>query len=199
MKINALQTDYKTKDTEITSSIQTLESDILAHTVNGMALSTNPVIDATNISVGNYSELVLKDEQFENVTSLDNTQIAIKKVENMVVANALAMAASLNDINRRTRLEVNEVSIDEDGYITLSNEKLNVLKTSVNSLKVKIDGVDENTPINCDLMVTFSVVDDVFFEFPETIQFISENGIVDGTYIFKFKYNFVEVVKLLSL
>ena len=199
LKINAVQLDYKAKDTEITSSIQALESDILGHTINGMTLSSNPVIDATNVSVGNYSELVLTDENFENVTSLDNTQIAIKKVENMVVANALAMAASLNDINRRTRLEVNEVEMAEDEYLRIDNEKFNVFTTPIVSLKAKIEGVDENTPINCELMVTLDNVSDLTFEFPETIKFMNDIEFTNGTYIFKFKYNYVEVIKLKTI
>lgn len=99
-KINEVISGYTAKDTEISQALIDTESEILAHTVNGIAISENPVIDADVLSVGNYSEMIVTSP-YENVTSLDTIQVAIKKVENMVIANALAFAAGLNDVNRK--------------------------------------------------------------------------------------------------
>jgi hypothetical protein len=123
--VNAIDAAYKAKDTEITNAITELETEILAHTVNGIAISENPVLDAEMLSIGGYSGMVLPEGTTENVTSLDTIQSAVKKVENMVIANSLAFAAGLNDVNRK----VSDVDLTE-----LVNT-ISTLQTEVNNLK----------------------------------------------------------------
>jgi hypothetical protein len=123
--VNAIDAAYKAKDTEITNAITELETEILAHTVNGIAISENPVLDAEMLSIGGYSGMVLPEGTTENVTSLDTIQTAVKKVENMVIANSLAFAAGLNDVNRK----VSDVDLTE-----LVNT-ISTLQTEVNNLK----------------------------------------------------------------
>lgn len=101
IQISGIENAYKAADATITQSITSTKDDILKHTVNGMAISGNPVLDATHVSVGTYSTLVIDDAAKENVVSNDTTQVAIKKVENMNIASSLAFAAGLNDVNRK--------------------------------------------------------------------------------------------------
>lgn len=100
-KITEVDNFHKNAEFNIRQQISGATSDILAHTVNGIAIGENPVLDASNVGVGNYTQLTLETFSPENVMSNDAIQVALKKLENMVIANALAFSAALNDINGR--------------------------------------------------------------------------------------------------
>lgn len=141
--VNAIDAAYKAKDTEITNAITELETEILAHTVNGIAISENPVLDAEMLSIGGYSGMVLPEGTTENVTSLDTIQTAVKKVENMVIANSLAFAAGLNDVNRK----VSDVDLTE-------------LVNTITELKAKISSLEsENVTLKNDVAALKELVD----------------------------------------
>jgi hypothetical protein len=109
--ITQQESAYKSADEEIKQTIGGLSEGILSHTVNNIPISENPEISAEMILVGNYLETPLPKDTTENVITSDNLQFAVKKVENMIFANALAVAASLNDIN--SKLETLEESLQK--------------------------------------------------------------------------------------
>ena len=217
-KINALDAAYKAKDVELSQGLIDVENSILAHTVNGIAISENPILTAENISIGGYSQLVL-DGNIDYVTSLDNTQVAVKKIENMAIANALAFAAGLNDVNNKTRLRVNE--IDDDGTLnyTIKNGYLNAVKINpspvvetrnVAIIKFRIVEVDENHHINCE--VIFNSGNATGFDIyvgdesvlssigNELLYIIGDRNLEENTmYSMVFKYNYVEIRKMSTL
>ena len=84
--------------------------------------------------------MVLPEGTTENVTSLDTIQTAVKKVENMVIANSLAFAAGLNDVNRK----VSDANLTElvNTISTLQTE-VNTLKSENVELKNKIAALEE--------------------------------------------------------
>ena len=92
---------HKVVEYNIREEITATKKDILSHTVNGITINENPVLDASHIEVGNYTQLTLDPSLSENVMTNDIMQIALKKIENMAIANALAFSAALNDINSR--------------------------------------------------------------------------------------------------
>lgn len=100
-QIKTVEDAYKVADFNIKQQITETKAEVLSHTINGIAISGNPVLDASNIGVGRYTELILDSTLAENVITNDAIQIALKKIENMAIANALAFSAALNDINGR--------------------------------------------------------------------------------------------------
>jgi hypothetical protein len=86
-------------DNEIRQEVEDAKTLSASYTVNNIPISNNPFLTGSDISVGNYSETSVKDEPFENIVSDDLIKTAIKKVETMVFANALAMSASLNGLS----------------------------------------------------------------------------------------------------
>lgn len=100
-QISEIDSAYKVADFDIKKQIADTKTEVLSHKVNGIAISENPVLDASNVGVGRYTELTLDLALPENVITNDAIQIALKKIENMAIANALAFSAALNDINGR--------------------------------------------------------------------------------------------------
>ena len=100
-RISEVDNAYKVADFNIKKQIADTETKVLSHKVNGIAISENPILDASNVGVGRYTELTLDLALPENVITNDAVQIALKKIENMAIANALAFSAALNDINGR--------------------------------------------------------------------------------------------------
>lgn len=217
-KINALDTAYKAKDVELSQGLIDVENSILAHTVNDIAISENPILTAENISIGGYSQLVLGGN-VDYVTSLDNTQVAVKKIENMAIANALAFAAGLNDINNKTRLRVNE--IDDDGTLnyTIKNGYLNAVKINPSTvvetrnvaiIKFRIVESDENSPIDCEVIFNSGNATgfDIYVGDESVISsignkllyIIGDRNFEQNTmYSMVFKYNYVEIRKMSTL
>lgn len=99
-KLKGIEQGYKVGDFEVTKLISETNNNILSHTINGVQLKENPVLDATHIKVGNYTEISLNDTP-EYVITNDAVQIALKKIENMAIANAIAFSAALNNLNGR--------------------------------------------------------------------------------------------------
>ena len=145
MTVSKIDQAYKAADTTITQSITTTKEDILKHTVNGIELKQNPVLDATHISVGTYSELVLDDTAKENVITNDTTQVAIKKVENMNIASSLAFAAGLNDVNRKVESLIED---DLDNRLAVIEAfKIDELITKIVELEAKVAKLEGNTDV----------------------------------------------------
>lgn len=154
MTVSKIDQAYKAADATITQSITTTKEDILKHTVNGIELKQNPVLDATHISVGTYSELVLDDIAKENVITNDTAQVAIKKVENMNIASSLAFAAGLNDVNRKVEsLFENELVVSEslndlnDRLVVIEAFKIDELITKIAELEAKVAKLEGNTDV----------------------------------------------------
>lgn len=154
LAIATIKEAYKAADATITQTITTTKEDILAHTVNGELLKNNPVLDATHISVGTYSELVLNKDTKENVITNDTTQTAIKKVENMNIASSLAFAAGMNDINGKvktlfenedkTSKTLNEL---DTRIINLENYKIDDLILRIVELEKRIAALENNVTV----------------------------------------------------
>lgn len=145
MTVSKIDQAYKVADATITQSITTTKEDILKHTVNGIELKQNPVLDATHISVGTYSELVLDDIAKENVITNDTAQVAIKKVENMNIASSLAFAAGLNDVNRKVESLIED---DLDNRLAVIEAfKINELIAKVAELEAKVAKLEGNTDV----------------------------------------------------
>ena len=145
MTVSKIEEAYKAADVTITQSITTTKEDILKHTVNGIELKQNPVLDATHISVGTYSELVLDDTAKENVITNDTAQVAIKKVENMNIASSLAFAAGLNDVNRKVEALIED---DLDNRLaTIEAFKIDELITKIAELEAKVAKLEGNTDV----------------------------------------------------
>lgn len=143
LTVNEIKQAYKIADAAITQSITTTKEDILKHTVNGIELKQNPVLDATHISVGTYSELVLDGTAKENVITNDTAQVAIKKVENMNIASSLAFAAGLNDINRKVESLI-EDNLD-NRLAVIEAFKIDELITKIAELEAKVAKLEGNT------------------------------------------------------
>lgn len=145
MTVSKIDQNYKAADATITQSITTTKEDILKHTVNGIELKQNPVLDATHISVGTYSELVLDDTAKENVITNDTAQVAIKKVENMNIASSLAFAAGLNDVNRKVESLIED---DLDNRLAVIEAfKIDELITKIAELEAKVAKLEGNTDV----------------------------------------------------
>ena len=99
-KLKGVESAYLVEDYKIRGQIAETKAEMLRHTVNGIAISENPVLDASHVGVGNYTEIVLNDTP-EYVITNDAVQIALKKIENMAIANAIAFSAALNNLNGR--------------------------------------------------------------------------------------------------
>lgn len=121
--LKEIRNEFKAEDTKINNKIEDnhkeiqkalsdTKDDILKHTVNGNAIENNPVLDANNINVGeDYKTTELPDSTTETIQNSETIQIALKKLETMILANTASIAASLNELHRRiTNLEkkVNE-------------------------------------------------------------------------------------------
>lgn len=200
---------YKDADAEIISSYtaddlaleQALTQEIEnvgKFTVNGKELNTNPVLKAEDISVGLYSSFKLPEDSKENIVTDDSTQTALKKVENMVIANALAFSAALNDVNRKTKQMVVESVKDENDNYVLVEGCLNVINDYVYDLNFKFEENEREENVVCSYDVLFTTGDNIRnINLP--VQYFSlplENLESFTKYIFKFKYDFVEIVKL---
>lgn len=99
-QIKTVEDAYKVADFNIKQQITETKAEVLSHTINGIAISGNPVLDASHVGVGNYTEIILNDTP-EYVITNDVVQIALKKIENMAIANAIAFSAALNNLNGR--------------------------------------------------------------------------------------------------
>ena len=101
------------------SNIQQVISDtkeeILKHTVNGFAIETNPVLGANDVNVGeNYGSTVLPEGTSESIQNNETILVALKKIENMMFANTLAVTASLNDLHRRITAIEDAIGMDDE-------------------------------------------------------------------------------------
>jgi hypothetical protein len=122
LKVGTIIQEYKAADTQIAQSITTTTENILNHTVNSIPIKNDPVLDATHVTVGTYSELVLNGATKENIITNDTTQVALKKVENMNIASSLAFAAGLNDVNKKINELTTKIAELETIIASLGND-----------------------------------------------------------------------------
>lgn len=99
--LTKLQTSYEKADINIKQLVIDTEKNILAHSINGKAISTNPVLEANDILIGVYNDTILPETASAAISSNDSTRDALKKLENMTLANALAFSAAVNNLNAR--------------------------------------------------------------------------------------------------
>ncbi len=106
-QITKINYDLQNIPSNLQEEIIKTKDNILEHTVNGIAIKKNPVLDANIVHVdNNYGGTIVPDGSSESIQNNETIQIALKKIENMIFANTLAITASLNDLHRRiTNLE----------------------------------------------------------------------------------------------
>ena len=203
---NIINTTISDRATILERTILEKESSILEHTVNNKALKDNPVLGAEDITVGKYSSLVLPENSKENVISDDTTQVAIKKVENMTIANALAFSAALNDVNKKTITYVESNVLDETQEIELQIGKIHVIEDNVDRVKITLSKGDVNNPIDDTMAFEYTLMcsfnENYVLELPEETLYATDtltNLHEAPMVMFKFKHNFVEIKRMVSV
>jgi hypothetical protein len=193
-RLGNIEKAFTDADTTITQSIIDTKNEVLSHTINGIKIENDPVLDATNITVGKYSEMVLDNVHKEQVVSNDTAQVAIKKVENMLFANALAFSAGLNDVNRKAEsFDVSEDVLSENNILHLKPNTLHLLQGNVENIVIEIDEVNKEYMLQ---LTTGNVFDATL---PDNIIYSTKNPSeleANTTYLFKFVYNYVDIIKL---
>lgn len=155
-------------DNELRSEIEEAKNIAANYTVNNIPIHENPFLTGSDISVGEYSETPLETEnRFENVVTDDLITTAIKKVETMVFANALAMSAALNNVNTQIRLISNE--IEEGGEIELLPYTITKINTEISNLTVNIPEDDEMVSRRVLIFKTSSEIGEIVF--PTSVEF----------------------------
>ena len=192
-------------DNSIQGKIDEAKTEYSSLVINGIEVynEETPIIKAKDIPFGQYVQV---DRVSDFIMDNDTTQEAVKKIENMLLANALAVSASLNDINKKTisQLIFKHDSPDENGYYELNEGGLNIIENINNEYKFRFpyNDVNMNSTILYDVLFTFAEEGNISVKLPEGCLFTTlplselENG---GTYLFKFKYNFVEIIRMHAL
>ena len=155
-------------DNDLRNEIEEAKNIASNYTVNNIPIHENPFLTGFDISVGEYSETPLETEnRFENVVTDDLITTAIKKVETMVFANALAMSAALNNVNTQIRLISNE--IEEGGEIELLPYTITKINTDISSLTVNIPEDDDMVSCRVLIFKTSSEIGEIVF--PTSVEF----------------------------
>lgn len=203
---DTLNTTINDRATILERTILEKENSILEHTVNSKVLKDNPVLGAEDITVGKYSSLVLSEDSKENVISDDTTQVAIKKVENMTIANALAFSAALNDVNKKTITYVENNVLDENQEIELQIGKIHIIEDKVDKVKISLSKGDVNNPIDDTMAFEYILMcsfnENYVLELPEETLYATDaltNLHESPMIMFKFKHNFVEIKRMVSV
>lgn len=182
---------------ELSEAISTLETTILEYTINDIPLSEKPVLKGDNIKIEGYNSINIKDEQNENVVDNDAIQTAIKKVETMVFINTQTMTASLNDINRKATQKLFYPPL-VDGFYELADNSLNVFEDKLTKINFNFEGCTEDIINNCEVLFTIgNVIEEI--NLPIQYSNMSLNELKPNTrYLFKIRYDFVEIIELMS-
>lgn len=195
-----IQKEFKNADTAIDIKIDETKENILKHTINSKPLSTNPTLTADDIQLVDFSNVNL-DEREEYIEEKDSAQIAIKKLENVILANALAFSASINDINNKTKEKFNNIEIRDNKIILIPN-CLNILDILEGEIVIEQENNEtvENTYNTYELLLTtgtnFNIV------LPNNVLYTSIllNELKNyTTYLFRFRYNFLEITEFYFL
>lgn len=113
-----LQNDYDNKFVSVYDKIDEKEeslkgvigeakANVLSYTINNKSLGDNPVLIAEDIKIEKVTEPTLFNIN-ELISGQDDLRDALKKLENMILANALATSAALTNLhNRIDELEKN--------------------------------------------------------------------------------------------
>jgi division protein CdvB (Snf7/Vps24/ESCRT-III family) len=109
--------NLKTADYVIRQDFIEADKKILAHTVNGYTIESNPVLNASDLGVGDYGGLVIEKTTEECVIPSDTIQRALKKIENMNIASVLALSAAVNNLNKRLEEALERIEQLENGSI----------------------------------------------------------------------------------
>lgn len=107
----------KVADFNIKQQISDVETSVLGHTVNGIQIKENPVLNASDLGVGDYGGLVIEKTAEECVIPSDTIQLALKKIENMNIASVLALSAAVNNLNKRLEEALERIEQLENGSI----------------------------------------------------------------------------------
>lgn len=107
----------KVVDFNINQRITGVETSVLEHTVNGIQIKENPVLNASDLGVGDYGGLVIEKTAEECVIPSDTIQLALKKIENMNIASVLALSAAVNNLNKRLEEALERIEQLENGSI----------------------------------------------------------------------------------
>ena len=200
-------------DNAVREEIATLNENI-NETISENTNQLQEVIDsleAADIKFGEYA--IPETFEQEYVISEDSTQVAITKLEKMIYNNAFAISASLNDINMKTvtqSVSVIEKCIDEEhgheeneNVYHLIEGSLNIIETPINNIKIMFSEniVGDNVFVLYDLLFTtgegvinITLPSECVYA-TQTLETLEQNT----RYLFKFRYNFVEIIKLHTL
>lgn len=85
---------------ELKGVIGDAKADVLSYKINEKALGDNPVLIAEDIKINNTTEPSLYNIN-ELINGQDDLKKAFKKLENMILANALATSAAILNLNNR--------------------------------------------------------------------------------------------------
>lgn len=195
-----LQKEYKASDTAIDIKIDETKENILNHTINNKTLSTNPNLTAEDIQLIDFSNVNL-DGQGEFIENNDSTQMAFKKLENVILVNALAFSASINDINDKTKNKFNNIEA-QDGKLILLPNCLNISNILEGEIIIELqeNKMTENSYNAYELLINTG--NDFDIVLPDTISYTNMqlNELkINTTYLFRFRYNFLEITEFYSL
>lgn len=195
-QISTINENYQDADTQLYQKIDSDKENILSHTINEKPIKDNPILCASDIKVGDYFSIDIENEAEENVVNNDTTQKAIKKIENMTIANALAFAAAINDIDKRVySYEIKEEAMEGD-VLHLKNNIFHVIANPVNVLKFEFD--EEVSSVK-EYIVMLTTGDNISITFPTNIVYTTKpfNSLkANTTYIVKIRYNYVDIIEL---
>lgn len=192
-EIVAINNKIDTQTNALHETDTMIMSEISQYQINGKLIKENPSLDASDVSIGAY-----EGGYFDGtVNDEDTTQSAILKLENMILANALATAASLNDINKKASQRIETPELDEEGYYLLLRDTLNIFNEPLSEIKFKLSNSSNgiNDIYSCDVL--FTVGENPIYDIPCEYTSMPFTELEIGvTYLLKLRHNFIEVVRL---
>lgn len=116
-KIDTITKKYQNADYTNRQELENADKAILAHTVNGYTIESDPELSTSDLGMGAYGNVVFDTTEKEYITNSDTAQKAIKKLENMFIASSVAFSAALNNLNARISELEEEIKNIKEGNI----------------------------------------------------------------------------------